>query len=253
MTSVPADPPPDGPTPSSGSTPRGAAGLSGGPGQSGDAGTRSAERPPPPGPLAVEAALLVDALRGLAGTESGGRLWEAVADVAGGVGAAAGGLGVGGAGAGGGRAGGGRAGGGGADAGAPADAGVPAGPAGAAGGAVCAGHGRPCTSCPLCRLLAMFAGDRPEVVRHLLTAAESLAAAFRVALEAYSGSAYSGGARPGTAHARTARAGDARDETAAPASPGAGRTTHQNPRPGAAAGTRSAPAPRPRVQRIDVT
>ncbi|MCM3924303.1 hypothetical protein ND748_21860, partial [Frankia sp. AiPs1] len=77
MTSVPADPAPDGR-----------------PDQSGAAGTRSADRPPPPGPLAVEAALLVEALRGLAGTESGNRLWEAVAEVAGGVGAAAGVSGV---------------------------------------------------------------------------------------------------------------------------------------------------------------
>jgi hypothetical protein len=187
VTSVPADPPPDG-----------------GPGHSGAAGRHSADRPPPPGPLAVEAALLVEALQGLAGTESGNRLWETVAEVAGGVGAAA-------------------------------------------GGGDCAGHGRPCTSCPLCRLLAMFAGDRPEVVRHLLTAAESLVAAFRVALDTYSGTARPGTARPGTARPGTARPGTA------PASPGAGHTARQDPRPGAAAGTRPAPAPRPRVQRIDVT
>ncbi|EIV96528.1 hypothetical protein [Frankia sp. QA3] len=224
MTSVPTGAPPDGPNPS------------GAPGPSGSAGRRPGERPPPPGPLAVEAALLVDALRGLTGADSGGRrLWDAVADVVG-----AGSAGAGGAGAGGAGAGGAGAGGAGAGAGAPTGADVPAGAAEAAAGPVCPGHGRPCTSCPLCRLLAMFTGDRPEVVRHLLTAAESLAAAFRAALDAYSGDA---------------RSGDARDESGAPrpASPGAGRTAHQDPRPGAAAGTRSATAPRPRVQRIDVT
>ncbi len=219
MTSAPTDPP------------RGGAGPNGG------AGRRTTDRPPPPGPLAVEAALLADALRGLAGTGSGGRLWETVADSASGVA------------------------GGGAEAGAysSADADAPAGAAdmGAAdtdGGPDCVGHGRPCTSCPLCRLLAMFAGDRPEVVRHLLTAAESLTAAFRLALDAYSGNAvHSGNAYPGDAHRNETHARNETDPPPDPASPGAGHTTHQGPRPGAAAGTRSATAPRPRVQRIDVT
>ncbi|WP_462202466.1 hypothetical protein [Frankia sp. CcWB3] len=96
-----------------------------------------------------------------------------------------------------------------------------------------ADHTWPCAVCPLCRLLSSFAGDRPEVVGHLLAAAGSLTAAFRAALGARGEDA------PGPATPR-------RRETAPPAS-------GDHPWPGDTTGTQPATALRPRVQRIDIT
>ncbi|KDA44728.1 MULTISPECIES: hypothetical protein [Frankia] len=96
-----------------------------------------------------------------------------------------------------------------------------------------ADHTWPCAVCPLCRLLSSLAGDRPEVVGHLLAAAGSLTAAFRAALGA------GGEGAPGPATPR-------RRETARPAS-------GDHPWPGDTTGTQPATALRPRVQRIDIT
>ncbi len=195
-----------------------------------------ARRPPAPGPLAVEAALLVDALRGLGGPATPGRrVWETLVDVATATPAAAGG---------GSPPASARAG----EASAP-----PVGesrPVGAPGAdrapgepaQACSCHDRPpaaCAVCPVCRLVAAFAGEGPEVIRHLTAAGESLAAALRAIVD--------------TVASAVADAGSADPRPPTAATPGAGREAHPGPRRGEAAGTRTAPAPRPRVQRIDIT
>ncbi|SNQ46766.1 conserved exported hypothetical protein [Frankia canadensis] len=151
-----------------------------------------------PGPLAVEAALLLDALRGLATAAAADPAAASAASAANPASAAD-------------------------PAGGPDPAGVAADPA-AADSATraargCAGEERPCTSCPLCRLMAALSADRSEVMRHLVAAGESLVAAFRAAVEAATVEVPQG----------------------------------RGPRPPGAPGPRTTPAPRPRVQRIDVT
>ncbi|WP_248837233.1 hypothetical protein [Frankia sp. AgKG'84/4] len=198
----------------------------------GDAG----RRPLTPGPLAVEAALLVDALRGLGGAAAPGRrVWETIVDVAFATTAAT---------AGGSPPASERSG----EASAP-----PAGdgrPADAAGedrapgepARACSCHDRPptaCAVCPVCRLVAAFVGEGPDVIRHLTAAGESLAAALRAIVD--------------TVASAVADAGSADPRPPTAARPGAGREAHPDPRRGEAAGTRPAPAPRPRVQRIDIT
>lgn len=190
------------------------------------------DRPAPPGPLAVEAALLLDALRGLA-SGAGARRPPAGAgpnrppgdqpDSAGSdaedtVAADATGTKVGGAKVGGADTGGtDGADGGGADGGwAPS----------------CGCAQQPCTACPVCRLAAAFTAQQPALVRHLVAAGESLSAALRVFLDTVADSLTDPVADvTEDACAQDTSAGDA----------------------GYATGTRSAPAPRPRVQRIEIT
>ncbi|MCK9894058.1 hypothetical protein [Frankia sp. AgB32] len=192
-------------------------------------------RPPAPGPLAVEAALLADALRGLGGRPAPGRrVWETLAGVA----AAATAAGASASPAPSARSGKPSA----ASAeparraGSPGEDGSPGDPAQA-----CSCHDRPCTACPVCRLVAAFADERAEVARHLTAAGGSLAAALRVLVDAVAGAVADAGV--GSA--------DRPPPTASP--PGAGREARQGPRSGEPTGPRTATAPRPRVQRIDIT